>query len=75
VKYQVHLAHQSALDFNKSVEEPTWLKFRFLALRMGHLMFNAKSLKALAIFRPNAILIAVLIALYILFCASLIAPF
>jgi len=38
---------------------------------MGHLIFRAISLKALAIFKPRAILIAVVIALYIFLSFSL----
>jgi len=40
---------------------------------MGHLIFRAISLKELAIFKPRAILMAVVMALYIFLSFSLMA--
>lgn len=52
---------------------PTSLKLRFRDANIGHRIFKAMSLKALAIFKPSAILNAVVIALYTFFWFSLIA--
>lgn len=49
----------------------TSIRLRFLLLRITHLMFNAISLNALAMFKPSAILIPVVIVLYIRFDPSL----
>lgn len=54
---------------------PTSTRFLFPFARIGHLMFNAISLKALAIFKPNAILIPVVMPLYHFFSVSPIAFF
>lgn len=53
----------------------TSTKFLLPLARMGHLIFNAISLKALAMFRPRAILIPVVMPLYHLFSLSPIALF
>jgi hypothetical protein len=51
--------------------DPTSMRLRFLLLNTTHLMFNAISLNALAIFKPSAILTPVVIVLYSRFDVSL----
>jgi hypothetical protein len=49
-------------------------KFRLLELRIGHLIFKAMSLKALAMFKLRAMLIPVVIVLYSFFWFSVWTP-
>lgn len=72
-KDQVQLYHISQTPPNLGPKH-TSTKFLFLLLRTGHLKFRAKSLNALIKFKPSAILIAVVIALYILFLPSPSTP-